>query len=290
VVFAVNYNQKGCSVSYKFVAAALVMFGARTAFAQTVEQLINDSPDGQHVFFEQGLYPHAETFPVGLPPSGIINGQSDPSSTFLLQPYTANNVLMLQAPSASATDPSTGRMTFTTPTMARSIDIATTSGFGANYFQITVHFSNDTPDQTWSSVASPDWLTSNLGLPFVVSANALVKSSGQINDPSIYSGTEKGIVEIYALNLQFNLATPEPVSSVDFTYVKTTSIDITPYHKTAFFGISTSSDLVGPYTAADLTPSSFNADIVVEDTPEPAAVFMVIVGTAPLVTRRRRNP
>ena len=80
--------------------------------------------------------------------------------------------------------------------------------------------------------------------------------------------------------------TAHPVSSVDFSYVSTNSIDNVYYHETAIFGISTSSSSGGPYTAAELTSASFNQDVVVE-VPEPVSLGILLL--APLGLSRRRR-
>src|SRR5690242_5405827 len=71
----------------------------RAAVAQDVTKDLTPywsaTMDGLYDWYEKGFN---QTAPMtGLPHPGIINGQTNPTSTFLLQPYDQNNVLMLDA-------------------------------------------------------------------------------------------------------------------------------------------------------------------------------------------------
>src|SRR5579863_6992160 len=84
---------------------------AETDFAPYVTTPMDQSGLG---WYEQGLNTAAPT--SGLPHAGVISAQDDPSSTFLLQPYTGNNVLFLtQNTQFGQAAVSSGTMTLSTP-------------------------------------------------------------------------------------------------------------------------------------------------------------------------------
>ena len=106
------------------LAAILGMFGVQSTFATTPAAYINNSMDNEFVWLEQGSSPLYPT--KGLPHWGIVNATSDAASTFLMQPYTSNNVLLVQPASQPPAIPGvqTGTMTFVTPTLANSLAFA----------------------------------------------------------------------------------------------------------------------------------------------------------------------
>jgi hypothetical protein len=239
--------------------------------------------DGEFVWFQKGA---SLLFPtIGLGPPGIINADDDPASTFLLQPYTSNNVLLIQ-PASQLPNPGvqTGTMTLSTPTPANSLAFTTASGFGPNSVGIVVHFADSTPDFA-ATISTPNWG----GAPVrVTGAKGRVRINHDLDDSTGYQIAVAGEWTIAEIAVPLNEDMAHPVSSVDFTWLSTISADFTPYHNTAIFGISTSAASVGPYTAASLTANSFNADVVVESVPEPITLGLVPLVGVFIVSRKRK--
>jgi hypothetical protein len=252
--------------------------------------------DNQFVWFEKGVYPTNAL--IGLPHAGLIAGWVDPQSTFLLQPYTSNNVLLVQPPSNPPAVPGvqSGTMTLVTPTLATSLAIATSSGFGPNLLQVTVHFADGYRDEV-GSITSPNWadfrppvVTFAAGRFRVNNPNGAFANRSISNsaDFDVLPGMDPhGGATINEIVFAMTTVGAHPVNAVDFQFVSSSSLDVTPYHKAAIFGISTGLSPTGPYTAAELTPSSFNADVVIEAAPEPGTVGLLCVAATAGLRRRR---
>jgi hypothetical protein len=272
------------------VAVVALAAAGPNAVAQDYSSRVTTPMDENGLaWYEQGLNSAAPA--SGLPHPGIIPAQDDPSSTFLLQPYTGNNVLLLSLNTKylfGGPPVSTGTMTLTTPTLASQLAFATAGADGEAISNLVIHFSDGTPDVT-ASIASPDW--TNGGGPRNPPVPVIAQTSGRLSvDPGMNSfflnepGDNAQILEeVVTLPSQV----PHPVSSIDFTVTTPPSFGIAP--TAAFFGVSTGLGVANPFTAAPLTASSFNADVVVE-TPEPASLgLLLLVGTGLSCRRGRRK-
>lgn len=118
-------------------------------------------------WYERGLNTAAPT--TGLPPAGIVMlAQDDPATAFVLQPYTGNNAVMLDA------QHSTAALTLAAPAAYSSLRFITSSG-NANgtakpQVSVTIHFADGAPDAT-GSFSSPDWFQNT---PIAFTANGRV--------------------------------------------------------------------------------------------------------------------
>jgi len=243
--------------------------------------------DGLFDWYEVGFNVDAPT--TGLPQAGIVHGVTNPASTFLLQPYDHNNVLLLDNTKGS------GTLTLATPMPARSLALTVSTGNGPAGLTATVHFSDGTPDVTQTLFAD-DWFPTRSPEPTAAIAHGRIQT---ITGTEFVTGTVAGafnvvgaatVPVIYEDKLDLSLASPHPVSSVDLTWIQMYFNPIYFSH-TAVFGLSASIAAEGPYTAAELTPSSFNQDVVLESgassaLPEPAT-FATLLAATPLLLRRR---
>jgi hypothetical protein len=133
-------------------------------------------------FFEKGYDPSAPN--DGLPASGsTFYSQHDAQHIFMMQPYNANNAMLVDAASP------TGTMTFSQPAAYTALSFLTASGNGPNAFDLTIHYANGN-SQTIPEVASPDWF---YNAPIAWSANDRVyPSTGSstfqqfADDPNLY--------------------------------------------------------------------------------------------------------
>ena len=144
------------------IAVVMVLMACtdRQADAQLATLYTNNTMDNEFVWFEKGAYSNNPS--IGLPHAGIIAGKDDPQSTFLIQPYTSNNALLVQPASSPPAVPGvqSGTMTLVTPTLSPSLAIATSSGFGPVSLQLTVHYADGYRDEV-GRITSPNWGISN---------------------------------------------------------------------------------------------------------------------------------
>src|SRR5207248_415776 len=89
----------------------------------------------------------------GLPHTGQILSQTNPSVSFQLQPYNANNDLLF-------TDTTTAKtLTLTTPLSFTSLNVLDTSAGGSTY-NMTLNFTDGSSHQIGTGVSVPDRLLS----------------------------------------------------------------------------------------------------------------------------------
>ena len=196
----------------------------------------NGEGKGGDTWFEAGL-PISKPntgFPTG---AGTVVSAADPNTTFLLQPYTGNNALLLNnQSSATIKTTKTGTFTLTTPTKAGAIKFFGSSGNGAGTVTAVVHYSDGAPDNTLN-LTFPDWFDSN-----PPKQQAAIVENGRVN-PGNNAGAgsfdnfgqtppNPRVYEITAVTLG---NTNDPISSIDFTFTKAAGNT-----NTAIFGISTS--------------------------------------------------
>jgi len=230
-------------------------------------------------WMEQGLNSAAPT--DGLPHAGVIHGLTDPSSTFLLQPYTGNNVFFLSRQVSTIAPPPTklnGTITFATPTPALSLAFAASSSDGDTFNTLTVHFADQTPDAT-VMLNVDDWAKST---PMYATGIVATSNGRVVVHPLPNYEFFSEPLHIWEDVVQLPETAPHPISSID--------VHLGNY-RLGIFGVSASLGTSGPYTSVDLTASSFNQDVVVEASalPEPAALGLVATCASALLVRRRRS-
>jgi hypothetical protein len=250
-----------------------------------VDNYVTGTMDNSYVWYEQGFNPNAPA--TGLPPAGVIQSETNPNWSFRLQPYTGNNVLLLNHASP------VGSMSLMHASTVTNIAIAVATGLGPATMVPTIHFADSTPDYVASLPQEPDWgsaqpqmLVTGYGRVTTYAYTdyfGVFREAGDLNDVGIAAPN----IDIQTITLPANLAS-HPIASISFDQTMTTN-GAAPYlTNTAIFGISSSTDDGTTYTPLDLTSSSFNKDVVVEAAalPEPAAGMTVILALVALARRR----
>ncbi len=153
------------------------------------------------VYYQQGVNAASPT--TGVPAAGtVITSSTGSGNTFTLQPYNANNALLL--------DGGTKTLTLTSPTLLSQLVVYGATGNGSGTDTITVYYANATT-QTFSAVTAvgQDWFGGGSNA-FTVNGrvNALSGTFDQVgsNNPRIYES---------ALTLT---TTTSPVTKIDFTF------------------------------------------------------------------------
>jgi predicted outer membrane repeat protein len=262
---------------------------SRSILGANVAIYVTATMDGYYAWYEQGFNPDAPT--SGLPHPGITaavtgsTGTQGPSGTFLMQDYTQNNALLLNGQHAS------GTLTFATPTPADAFWLTTATGFGPAYLDTITHFADGTPDFTQNFLFQDDWFhvrpdVYNTGGR--VDINPYFQPGGLNSHPGDFEAA--GLLRVAIQTVIFPDAPPHPVSSIDIGWEFGRTDPQYPCN-TAIFGVSVSTNgAAGPFNAVQLTPSSFNQDVVVEasalsSVPEPGLSAWVL-GALMMIRRR----
>jgi hypothetical protein len=269
-------------VNISSLVACAILVGSSWAHGQDYSPYYTHTMDNLFVWSEQGLDTAAPT--LGLPAAGIIHGVADPASTFLLQPYNGNNVLLLNPQTAS------GLMTLVTPTPAKSISLMTATGDGPARLAVTVHFGDGSPDYSQTIVA-PNWIDGT-NHPHVADMYGRLQVS-PVTQFVVFTEAAPSIIQ---QNIVFPYPDAHPISSVAFTWSAINPGDPEqdmgisgPFPNPAIFGLSASSGTFGPFTAAPLTVASFNQDVVVEATAVPEPGLGALIPLAVLAMNRVRR-
>ncbi|HEY7120355.1 MAG TPA: hypothetical protein VH475_27450 [Tepidisphaeraceae bacterium] len=174
------------------------------------------SKDGA-TWYQQGLNTAAPT--TGLP-GGVVVSTANPDRSYALQPFTGNNIRMLDSAAP------TGTLTLVTPATYTYLSILTASGNGTGAVNVTVHFADAFPDAS-QTITSPDWFFVD---PRAVTANGRVEPlTGNFTDvngdnPRLYDEL---------ISLAFPGPGAHPVSSIDLAWT-----GAGPDTHTAIFAVS----------------------------------------------------
>jgi hypothetical protein len=223
-----------------------------------------------NTWYELGVNKAAPT--TGLK-TGFVLGQTDPFSTYLIQPATGNNALMLD------TNRSSGTLTFTRPLSFTALSLAGSSGNGSGTNTLTLHFSDGSTDKLAPIVAG-DW--------FGVEPRVQT-SHGRIDvGANVFNNVNDDNPRVLALNTTLSAADASKlITSIDIDWTGSGANT-----HTAIFGIS--GDIgVGHFTAIPLAVSSFNQDLIVglSEVPEPGTMALLGLGAAGVIASyfRRRS-
>jgi len=225
-----------------------------------------------NTWYEVGVNPAALT--SGLQ-TGLVAGQTDPLSTYLIQPATGNNALMLDSSKKTAT------LTFSKPFSITAVSLAGSSGNGSGTLTPTLHFTDGTTD-TLSPVTAGDWF--NFG------SNRVETAKGRIDVGSNTFDTQSALSDnprIYALNETLSAADAnKTVYAIDLSWTGSGANT-----HTAIFGLSADFTGLGHFSAVPLDPGSFNRDIIVglQEIPEPSTIALLGLGILGMVACYRRR-
>jgi hypothetical protein len=155
---------------------------------------------GTNAWFESGLGGHAD----GLPNSRVFvndgsNGSTNTGTTFMFQPYTGNNALLLKAGSTS------GTLTLTNPASFGLLAILASSGNGGGTGNAVLNFAggitrNITYNATdWNQQSNPPGPTAlgNLGRNTAIGANGMGFTYGK-NVPFAFYETDINLLSLGA--------------------------------------------------------------------------------------------
>ncbi|HWY78564.1 MAG TPA: PA14 domain-containing protein [Verrucomicrobiae bacterium] len=193
-----------------------------------------------NAFYQTGLPPYA----WGLPPSGMFESMVADGTIFQLQPYTANNALVL-SPDTGLTS---GTLTLATPATYAQIAVIAHSGNGTNITgALTLNFQDGSTYVT--NYIAPDWFGKTNNVAWFAFARINLTSGadqGGTQNPRFYQTT---------INLAGALGpTNKPLASITFGKAQALS--------TAIYGVS-------GLLAAGATPiaaTGWNRDLVIENT------------------------
>jgi len=193
----------------------MVVEAGATNFANSITASMDGGTGkGGNTWFQMGLDTAAPT--IGLP-GGLFTSQSNSATEYLMQSFTANNAIFLNASTRTAT------MTLSTPTSVSGLSFLTADGNGQQAISVTINFADGTPSISGLSFNSPDWFN---GTPVAYNSNGRVAAGTPFtfnnvngNNPRLY---EEDLVlpgsaighPISSINLLFGASSGNSVASI----------------------------------------------------------------------------
>jgi Bacterial lectin len=176
-----------------------------------------------NTFYEKGV--STANPATGLPNGGQVFGSgTDADHTFAFQNFSAaNNAILLDNSTNSASIHPTGTLTLTTPSHEDALSFLVSSGNGTQSFTATIHFAGGAPDEVHTGIPAPDWFNSS---PIAFDANGRETLAGAV--ANVGSGNPRIYQEDVTL-----LDKTDLITGIDFTYTG----DAVNGH-TAIFGVS----------------------------------------------------
>ncbi len=218
-------------------------------------------------WYEVGVNSAATT--TGLK-TGLVFGQTDPLSTYLIQPAAGKNALMLDNSTKN------GTITFVRPLSVTALSLAGASGNGRGTNVLTLHFTDGTTD-TLPALTVGDWFNVE---PRVQTTRGRIDVGA-----NTFNNVNADNPRLLAVNATLSAAdATKTISSVDFSW---TGSGTTTH--TAIFGVSGDVAGLGHFSAIPLATSSFNQDMVVGASeiipvvPEPSTLVLSGLGAVSLL-------
>ena len=188
-----------------------------------------------------------------------------------------------------------GTLTFAQPTPATSLALAISTADGGaapgTQLALTIHYADGAAPFTTTVGGLADWTVGSGLLVADGWGKAIPYGAGSVNftDGENTAGGDPRVFEDIVKQVQADSQTPHPISSIDVTEIPDPIATPLDYTTIAIFGVSAST--FTQFSAVQLTPSSFNQDIVIEAgaVPEPASVGIIGLLGASLVLRRARR-
>jgi hypothetical protein len=255
------------SLTHNTFGAAIVGIDPKTTITATMD---GGTAKTGNTWYERGVNSASNT--TGLV-TGLINGDTDPLSTFLFRPAVGNNALMLDTATKS------GTFTLGRALPLTAIALVGASGNGAGTVVPTLHFSDGTSD-TLPSATVGDWFNNT---------NRAQTTHGRIDiGANSYNNVGADNPRVLAIDEALSLADQSKlVTSIDFAWTGGANTH------TVLFGLSGDVTGIGHFTAIPLTDASFNQDVIVglSEVPEPGTLALCGLGAAGVLAcyRRRRQ-
>ncbi len=193
-----------------------------------------------NTWYEVGVNPAAPT--TGLR-TGLVSSEADTNSTYLIQPATSPNVLMLDG------SHSRGRLTFQTPVAVDALSLAAASGNGGGTVGLTLEFADGTTAFV-GPVTVGDWFNNSPILETV---------KGRI-DVTANSFNNVDAANPRLLEVNTNLPAADAtnlIASIGLSWSGGANTH------TMIFAVSGDTSGTGHFAPIPLTPDTFNEDIIV---------------------------
>lgn len=222
-----------------------------------------------NTWYEIGVNAAAPTTGVR---TGLVAGQTDPLSTFLIQPATGPNVLMLDGANPN------GGFTFNSPLTMAAVALVGASGNGAGTVVPTLRFADNTT-KTLSALTVGDWFNNQ---PRVETVSGRIHA---VDNAFANVGQDNPRI----LSVSFTLAPEDaakPIAGIDLSWTGGATTH------TALFGVSGDFTGLGHFSAIPLNVLNFNQDVIVgaiEAIPEPGPAAVLGTGALALLVLAQRS-
>jgi uncharacterized protein (TIGR03118 family) len=229
--------------------AAVTLVNPATAVTATMDNGTTLNSSGGlygNTWYEVGVNTAKPT--NGLP-TGTITGESDPLSTYDIQPAAGMNALLLDAQHLA------GTITFQTPVALHGFSLSGSDGNGKADVTPTLNFTDGTSD-TLAAITFQDWFGNT---PIVHTTGGRISIDGNSDDRTSPPYTDPRVLANNVTNSVADAA--KMIQSISFTWKKDPSNTGTPH--TCIFGISGDATGTGHYTPIALTDDSYTEDMIV---------------------------